>query len=133
MHIRVSLSKPEIQAKANLEKTKQSLEKEVTNLNEELHSLGDAKQDLEHKRKKMESQLCDLQTCLGESERQKGELGETVSKLTVSLLIRYFIKKLRKKFCLGLSDHCVSFFKSHRWSLRVQIGSSVRQKARILS
>lgn len=85
-----------MQAKANLEKTKQSLEKEVTHLNEELHSVGNIKQDLEHKRKKMESQLADLQTCLGESERQRGELGETVSKLTVSLLVRYFIQKLRE-------------------------------------
>ncbi|XP_057201341.1 myosin-11 isoform X2 [Triplophysa rosa] len=54
-------------------------------VNELSQQLEQSKKDLEHKRKKMESQFGDLQTCFGESERQKEELGETVSKLTMEL------------------------------------------------
>lgn len=72
------------QVKANLEKAKQTLEKEAADLSAELHSLGNAKQDMEHKKKKVESQLSDLQSRYSDCERQKAELGDRVSKLTVS-------------------------------------------------
>lgn len=72
------------QVKANLEKAKQALEKEAADLSAELHSLGNAKQDVEHKKKKVESQLSDLQSRYSDCERQKAELGDRVSKLTVS-------------------------------------------------
>ncbi|XP_016119261.1 myosin-11-like [Sinocyclocheilus grahami] len=57
-------------AKASLEKAKQALEKEVVDLNGDLRSLGNAKQDVEQKKKKVETQLTDLQTCFNESEKK---------------------------------------------------------------
>ncbi len=47
-------------------------------------SLTQSKQDVEHKRKKVETQLADLQSRFNDSERQKAELGDRVSKITVS-------------------------------------------------
>lgn len=73
-----------IQVKANLEKAKQALEKESADLSAELRSLASSKQDVEHKKKKVEAQLSDLNSRFNESERQRSELGERVSKLTVS-------------------------------------------------
>uniref|UniRef100_A0AAY5F1T5 Myosin heavy chain 11 n=1 Tax=Electrophorus electricus TaxID=8005 RepID=A0AAY5F1T5_ELEEL len=72
-------------AKASLEKAKQTLEKEAANLSTELHSLFNARQDAEHKRKKVEGQLADLQGRFNDSERQKAELGDRVFKLTSEL------------------------------------------------
>jgi len=53
-------------------------------LSADLRSLGSAKQDVEHKKKKVEGQLNDLNSRFNESERQRNELGERVSKMTVS-------------------------------------------------
>lgn len=79
-----SLPFTSLQVKSNLEKAKQALEKESSELSVEVRSLTQAKQDLEHKRKKVEGQLADLQSRFNDSERQKAELGERVSKVTVS-------------------------------------------------
>lgn len=68
----------------NLEKSKQALEKETSELTVEIRSLSQAKQDVEHKRKKVEGQLADLQSRFNDSEKQKAELGDRVSKITVS-------------------------------------------------
>lgn len=70
--------------KSNLEKAKQALEKETSELHVEIRSLTQSKQDVEHKRKKVETQLADLQSRFNDSERQKAELGDRVSKITVS-------------------------------------------------
>lgn len=70
--------------KSNLEKAKQALEKETSELHVEIRSLAQGKQDVEHKRKKVEGQLADLQSRFNDSERQKAELGDRVSKITVS-------------------------------------------------
>lgn len=70
--------------KTNLEKAKQALEKETSELTVEIRSLSQAKQDVEHKRKKVEAQLGDLQSRFNDSEKQKAELGDRVSKITVS-------------------------------------------------
>lgn len=70
--------------KTNLEKAKQALEKETSELTVEIRSLSQAKQDVEHKRKKVEGQLADLQSRFNDSEKQKAELGDRVSKITVS-------------------------------------------------
>uniref|UniRef100_A0A673H9J3 Myosin-11-like n=1 Tax=Sinocyclocheilus rhinocerous TaxID=307959 RepID=A0A673H9J3_9TELE len=48
--------------KSNLEKAKQALEKETSELHVEIRSLTQSKQDVEHKRKKVEGQLADLQS-----------------------------------------------------------------------
>lgn len=71
------------QVKSNLEKAKQALEKETSELSVEIRSLSQAKQDGENKRKKLDSQLADLQSRFTDSEKQKGELGERCSKITV--------------------------------------------------
>lgn len=73
-----------MQVRAGLEKAKQALEKESADLSADLRSLASAKQDLEHKKKKVEGQLNDLHSRFNESERQRTELGERVSKMTVS-------------------------------------------------
>ncbi len=70
--------------RAGLEKAKQALEKESADLSGDLRSLASAKQDVEHKKKKVEGQLNDLHSRFNESERQRNELGERVSKMTVS-------------------------------------------------
>lgn len=70
--------------KSNLEKAKQALEKETSELHIEIRSLGQSKQDVEHKKKKLEGQLGDLQSRYNEGERQRAELTDRVSKITVS-------------------------------------------------
>lgn len=70
--------------KSNLEKAKQALEKETSELTMDVRSLVQAKQDGEHKRKKLEGQVADLQSRFTDSEKQKAELGERCSKITVS-------------------------------------------------
>lgn len=76
------LSSPQV--KSNLEKAKQALEKETSDLVIEVRSLTQAKQDGEHKRKKLEGQVADLQSRFNDSEKQKTELGERCSKITVN-------------------------------------------------
>ena len=75
--------------KSTLEKAKQALEKETSDLTIEVRTLATAKQDVEHKRKKVEGQLTDLQVRFTDSEKQKGELGERCSKITVRTVHSY--------------------------------------------
>lgn len=63
---------------------KQSLEQESTELSAAVQSLTKAKQEAEQKQKKVEGQLAELQAHFSDSERQKGELGEQLSKVMVS-------------------------------------------------
>ena len=85
--------------RAGLEKAKQALEKESSDLTADLRSLASAKQDVEHKKKKVEGQLNELHSRFNESERQKTELGDRVSKMTVSYTI--LIKQHQNiKYCL---------------------------------
>lgn len=70
--------------KSNLDKAKQALEKETSELTVEVRSLTTAKQDVENKKRKVEGQLNELQARFTDSEKQKGELGERCSKITVS-------------------------------------------------
>lgn len=66
-----------------MDKTKQSLEKDNADLANEVRSLNQAKQDVEHKKKKLEVQLQDLQSKYTEGERVRTELNEKVHKLQV--------------------------------------------------
>lgn len=66
-----------------MEKTKQALESEFNELQIELKTLGQSKLDSEHRRKKAESQVQELQVKYGDSERQKQEALENVAKLQV--------------------------------------------------
>lgn len=82
-----------VQVKSNLEKAKQALEKETSELTMEVRSLTQAKQDGEHKRKKLEGQMADLQSRFSDSEKQKAELGERCSKITASYFLFCFFLK----------------------------------------
>lgn len=66
-------------------------------MNGDLRSLGNAKQDVEQKKKRAEAQLADLQTRFSESEKKREELGDAVSRLTVSFTFEY--KLLLQKQC----------------------------------
>lgn len=66
-----------------MDKAKQSLEKDNADLANEVRSLNQAKQDVEHKKKKLEVQLQDLQSKYTEGERVRTELNEKVHKLQV--------------------------------------------------
>ena len=71
------------QVKANLEKAKQTLENERGELANEVKVLQQGKADTEHKRKKVEAQLQELQVKFTEGERVRTELADRVSKLQV--------------------------------------------------
>ena len=92
--------------RAGLEKAKQALEKESADLSADLRSLASAKQDVEHKKKKVEGQLNDLHSRFNESERQRTELGERVSKMTVSSEDRNDLKQKSEKI---VTSCCASF------------------------
>lgn len=76
------------QVKANLEKAKQTLENERGELANEVKVLLQGKGDSEHKRKKAEAQLQELQVKLTEGERVRTELADKVTKLQVRPLLR---------------------------------------------
>lgn len=60
------------------------MEKEISEITMEVRSLTQAKQDGENKRRKLEGQVTDLQSRFSDSEKQKAELGERCSKITVN-------------------------------------------------
>jgi len=66
-----------------LDKTKLTLEKDNADLANEVRSLTQAKQDVEHKKKKLEVQLQELQSKYTDGERVRTELNEKVHKLQV--------------------------------------------------
>lgn len=74
---------PAPQVKANLEKAKQTLENERGELANEVKVLLQGKGDSEHKRKKVEAQLQEMQVKVTEGERVRTELADKVSKLQV--------------------------------------------------
>lgn len=65
----------------------------MSELTVEVRSLSQAKQDGEHKRKKLEGQVTDLQSRFNDSERQKAELGERCSKITVNQYLHPYLKE----------------------------------------
>lgn len=69
--------------KASLEKAKQTLESERGELASEVKALLQGKGDSEHKRKKVEAQLQELQGRFTEGERVRTELADKVTKLQV--------------------------------------------------
>lgn len=103
--------------RAGLEKAKQALEKETADLSADLRSLASAKQDVEHKKKKVEAQLNDLHGRFNESERQRTELGEKVSKMTVSADQWENQRFLREKKTLDVTfDIMLLYCAAPRWS-----------------
>lgn len=71
------------QVKATLEKAKQTLESERGELANEVKALLQGKGDSEHRRKKVEAQLQELQVKFNEGERVRTELADKVTKLQV--------------------------------------------------
>ncbi|XP_029620934.1 myosin-9 isoform X2 [Salmo trutta] len=71
--------------KVSVDKTKQALESERNELAIELQTLMQGKGDSEHRRKKAEGQVQELQVKHGESERQRIELAEKVAKMQAEL------------------------------------------------
>jgi len=72
-----------LQSKVSVEKAKQALESEWNELQIELKNLTQSKGDSEHRRKKAESQVQELQVKHGESERQRQELADKLTKIQV--------------------------------------------------
>uniref|UniRef100_A0A8C9WIS1 Myosin-9 n=1 Tax=Scleropages formosus TaxID=113540 RepID=A0A8C9WIS1_SCLFO len=71
--------------RVSADKAKQALESERNELAIELQGLMQSKGDLEHRRKKAETQLQELQVKCAESERQRVELSERVTKMQTEL------------------------------------------------
>lgn len=107
------MSRLSIQVRAGLEKAKQGLEKESSDLSADLRSLASAKQEVEHKKKKVEGQLNDLHSRFNESERQRTELGERVSKMTVSHENTNELTLKHLKYCL--SKYMLYMDKVKKW------------------
>lgn len=87
-----------------MDKTKQTLEKENADLATEVRSLNQAKQDVEHKKKKLEVQLQELQSKYADGERVRTELNEKVHKLQVGRSLTFCCDtwSLRKTVCTVL-------------------------------
>lgn len=75
-----------LQNKVSVEKSKQALESEWNELQIELKTLTQGKTDSEHRRKKAEGQVQELQIKYGESERQRQEVAEKMAKMQVRSL-----------------------------------------------
>lgn len=70
----------------------------------EVRSLTQARQEGEHKRKKLEGQVADLQSRFSDSEKQKAELNERCSKMTVSLSVLVSALETKRIFRLTNVD-----------------------------
>lgn len=74
---------PSMQNKVSTEKAKQALESERNELSIELQTLMQGKGESEHRRKKAESLVQELQLKYSESERQRVEQAEKLAKVQV--------------------------------------------------
>lgn len=74
-----------LQNKVSMEKAKQALDSERNELVIEVQTLVQAKGDSEHRRKKAESQVQELQLKYTECDRQRVELAEKLTKMQVNL------------------------------------------------
>uniref|UniRef100_A0A4W6FJ67 Myosin-9 n=1 Tax=Lates calcarifer TaxID=8187 RepID=A0A4W6FJ67_LATCA len=71
--------------RVNMEKAKQALDSEWNELQIEVKTLTQGKADSEHRRKKAEAQVQELQVKHGESERQRQELADKITKMQTEL------------------------------------------------
>ncbi|XP_077423445.1 uncharacterized protein LOC144053184 [Vanacampus margaritifer] len=71
--------------KMSVEKSKQALESEWNEVQIELKTLTQGKSDSEHRRKKAESQVQELQDKFGDSERQRQEMADKMAKMQSEL------------------------------------------------
>lgn len=72
-----------LQNKVSVEKAKHALDSELNELQIQLKTLTQGKGDSEHRRKKAEAQVQELQVKSGESERQRQEVTEKLAKMQV--------------------------------------------------
>lgn len=68
-----------------MEKAKQALDSERNELVIEVQTLAQAKGESEHRRKKADAQVQELQLKYTESDRQRAELVEKLTKMQVNL------------------------------------------------
>ena len=76
---------PSLQNKVSMEKAKQAMESERNELAIEMQTLMQGKGDSEHRRKKAESQVQELLLKHSESERQRLEQAEKLSRVQVEI------------------------------------------------
>lgn len=76
-----------LQNKVSMEKAKQALDSERNELVIEVQTLMQAKGESEHRRKKAEAQVQELQLKYTESDRQRAELVEKLTKMQVNLFL----------------------------------------------
>lgn len=105
------------QAKANLDKNKQTLEKENADLAGELRVLSQAKQEVEHRKKKLEVQLQELQSKCSDGERARAELNDKVHKLQVRRRLRRHLCEARSTPCRARWSPPAPFFWEVGWAL----------------
>lgn len=70
----------------SIEKEKKALESEWNELQIEVKALTQSKGDSEHRRKKAEAQVQELQIKFGETERQRQELSDKMTKMQVWII-----------------------------------------------
>lgn len=76
-----------LQNKVSMEKAKQALDSERNELVIEMQTLMQAKAESEHRRKKAETQVQELQLKYTESDCQRAELVEKLTKMQVNLIL----------------------------------------------
>lgn len=77
-------SNPKIKNKVSTDKAKQALESERNELSIEVQTLMQVKGESEHRRKKAETLVQELQLKFSESERQRLELADKLTKAQVT-------------------------------------------------
>lgn len=90
-----------------MEKAKQALESEKNELSIEVQTLMQGKGESEHRRKKAEAQVQELQLKFTESERQRTEMADKLTKVQVKCCNRKLF--VFKDPCFYRSDKSVSF------------------------
>lgn len=96
-----------LQNKVSMEKAKQALESEKNELSIEVQTLMQGKGESEHRRKKAEAQVQELQLKFTESERQRTEMADKLTKVQVKCCNRKLF--VFKDPCFYRSDKSVSF------------------------
>uniref|UniRef100_A0A671YGE0 Myosin-9 n=1 Tax=Sparus aurata TaxID=8175 RepID=A0A671YGE0_SPAAU len=100
----------------SVDKAKQSLESELNELQIELKTLTQGKGDSEHRRKKAESQVQELQVKCGETERQRQELAEKMTKMQDVVAYE-----------MAFMNHCLSELLQEETRQKLSLSTRLRQ------
>ena len=79
----------------SVDKSKQSLEAENVDMANEIKDLGNARQESERRRKQLEQQCQEYSIRLQDVDKNKNELSDKCSKMTVSDGRKFFFKKFK--------------------------------------